>query len=155
MIIIMPVNFFVLSGIATIEIDGERITLNTKEGIGEMVIMTKELFVNGELTLSRKETYGKSKQTKSVPVFTSRMEKREYYKSVNHFDIRNVLDVKGFLKDIRANWNTYVSQVNQWIQKNPVKKLVVTGIFTVVLGFFASTANAAFHSRIHLSGKKW
>ena len=109
-----------------------------------MVIMTKELFVNGELTLIRKETHGKSKQTKSVPVFTSRMEKREYYKNVNHFDIRNVLDVKGFLKDIRENWNTYVSQVNQWIQKNPVKKLVVTGIFTVVLGLFASTANAAF-----------
>jgi LysM repeat protein len=53
------------------------------------------------------------------------------------------LDVKGFLKHIRANWNTYVSQVNQWIQKNPVKKLVVTGIFTIVLGFYASTSNAA------------
>ena len=51
---------------------------------------------------------------------------------------------KGFLKDISANWNTYVSQVNQWIQKNPVKRLVVTGIFTVVLGCFASTSNAAF-----------
>ncbi|MFJ7724663.1 SH3 domain-containing protein [Neobacillus sp. NPDC097160] len=104
--------------------------------------MTKELVVNGELTLSRKETYGKSKQTKSVPVFTSRMEKREYYKSVQ-FDIRNVLDVKGYLKDIQANWNTYVSQVSQWIQTNIVKKLVVTGIFTVVLGLYTS-ANAAF-----------
>ena len=29
-----------------------------------MVIMTKELFVNGELILNRKETHGKSKQTK-------------------------------------------------------------------------------------------
>ena len=28
------------------------------------MIMTKELFVNGELTLTRKETHGKSKQTK-------------------------------------------------------------------------------------------
>lgn len=106
--------------------------------------MTKELFVNGELTRIRKETHGKSKQTKSVPDFTSRMEKREYYQSINYFDIRNVLDVKGFLKDIRANWNTYVSQVSQWIQTSPVKKLVVTGIFTVVLSFFASTSNAAF-----------
>ncbi|MFK9093049.1 SH3 domain-containing protein [Bacillus salipaludis] len=105
--------------------------------------MTKELVVNGEFTLSRKETYGKSKQTKSVPVFTSRMEKREYYKSVQ-FDIRNVLDVKGYLKDIQANWNTYVSQVSQWIQTNIVKKLVVTGIFTVILGLYTSTANAAF-----------
>jgi uncharacterized protein YgiM (DUF1202 family) len=107
------------------------------------VILTKELFLNGELNLSRKETHGKGKQPKSVPVFTSRVEKHEYYKRVNGYDIRNVLDVKGFLKHIRANWNTYVSQVNQWIQKNPVKKIVVTGIFTVVLGFFASTSNAA------------
>lgn len=108
-----------------------------------MMILTKELIVNGELTLSRKETYGKSKHTKSVPVFTSRMEKREYYKSIQ-FDLRNVLDIKGFLKDIRANWNTYVSQVNQWIQKNTIKKLIVTGIFTVVLGLYTSTADAAF-----------
>lgn len=107
--------------------------------------MTKELFENGELTLSRIETHGKGKQTKSVPVFTSRMEKRDYYKGVNYFDIRNVIDVKGFLKDIRANWNTYVSQVHQWIQRNPVKKLIVTGIFTIVLGgYLTSTANAAF-----------
>ncbi|MDF2788257.1 MAG: hypothetical protein K0S80_1355 [Neobacillus sp.] len=104
--------------------------------------MTTELFLDGELRLSRKETHGKSKQLKNVPAFTSRMEKREYYKSVNHFDIRNVLDVKGFLNDIRANWNTYVAKVSQWIQKNSVKRLVVTGIFTVVLGISSITANA-------------
>ena len=106
--------------------------------------MTKELFLNGEIILNRKETHGKRKHTKGEPVFTSRMEKREYYKNGHLFDIRNVLDIKGFLKDISENWNTYVSQVNQWIQKNAVKKLVVTGIFTVVLGLFASTSNAAF-----------
>ena len=106
--------------------------------------MIEELFVNGELTLTRKETHGKNKQTKNVPVFTSRMEKLEYYQTVNHFDIRNILDVKEFLKDIRADWHTYVSQIHQWIQKNPLKKLVVTGIFTVMFGFLASTANAAF-----------
>ncbi|MEH7247437.1 SH3 domain-containing protein [Neobacillus niacini] len=105
--------------------------------------MTTHLDVNGEWTLSRKETYGKGKQAKCVPVFTTRMEKREYYKSI-HFDIRNVLDIKGFLKDIRTDWNTYVSQVHEWIQKNVVKKLIVTGIFTVVLGLYTSTANAAF-----------
>ena len=109
-----------------------------------MVIMTKELFLNGELILNRKETHGKRKHTKREPVFTSRMEKREYDKNGNLFDIRNVLDLNGFFKDISENWNTYVSQVNQWIQKNTVKKLVVTGIFTVVLGLFASTSNAAF-----------
>lgn len=110
-------------------------------GSGELVNTTKEIFANGEVALSRKETYGKSKQTKSVPVFTSRMEKRDYYNE-NYFNIRNVLDIKGFLKDIRDNWDTYVSQVHQWIQKNPVKKLVVTGIFTIVLGFLGSSANA-------------
>ena len=109
-----------------------------------MVILTTQLVVNGEWTLSRKETYGKGKQAKCVPVFTTRMEKREYYKSI-HFDIRNVLDVQGFLKDIRTDWNTYVSQVHEWIQKNVVKKLVVTGIFIVVLGLYTSTANAAIH----------
>ncbi|PGY12616.1 hypothetical protein COE25_09620 [Bacillus sp. AFS031507] len=118
--------------------------MTLKQEIGEQVIMTKELFENGELTRIRKETHGKSKPTKPVPEFTSRMEKREYDQRVHYFDIRNVLDVKGFLQDIRANWNTYVSQVNQWIQTSPVKKLVVTGIFTVVLSFFASTSNAAF-----------
>ena len=35
-----------------------------KHEIGERVIMTTELFVNGELTLTRKESHGKSKQTK-------------------------------------------------------------------------------------------
>jgi LysM repeat protein len=114
------------------------------EGIGEGVILTIELFLDGELLLSRKETHGNIKQVKTTPVFTSRMEKREYYKSVNVFDIRNVLDVRGFLTDIRDNWNTYVSKVNQYIQKSPVKKLVVTGIFTIVLSFSAMTTNAAF-----------
>lgn len=106
--------------------------------------MSKDLFSTGELTLSRKETYGTSKQISSEPAFTSRMEKRVYYKSANHFDIRNVLDLNGFFKDIRGNWHTYVSQVNQWIQKNPVKSLVVTGIFTIVFGVFASTGSASF-----------
>lgn len=107
-----------------------------------MVITTKELFANGNLVLSRKETHGNSKQTKSEPGFTSRMEKREYYNE-NYFNIRNVLDIKGFLKDIRDNWDTYVSLVKQWVQKSPVKKLVVTGIFTIVLGFLGSSVNAA------------
>ncbi|WP_286231267.1 LysM peptidoglycan-binding domain-containing protein [Neobacillus mesonae] len=106
--------------------------------------MTKELFVNGELVLMRKDVYAKSRQVREVPVFTSRMQKREYYQSVNPFDIRNALDIKGLLKEISANWNTYVSQVHQWIQKIPVKRLIVTGVFTVVLGCFASTSNAAF-----------
>jgi LysM repeat protein len=105
--------------------------------------MTKELFVNGELTRSRRETHGKSKQTSREPIFTSRMEKREYYNKLN-FDLRNVLDVKAFLTDIRENWNTYVLQVHQWIQKQPLKKLVVSGIFTVVFGVFASTSTSAF-----------
>jgi uncharacterized protein YgiM (DUF1202 family) len=105
--------------------------------------MTKELFVNGELAQFRREAHGKGKQTKSLPVFTSRMEKSKYKNDINYFDIRNVIDVKGFLKEISSNLNTYVLKVNQWIQRNPVKKLLVTGIFTVVLGFFVSTTNAA------------
>jgi uncharacterized protein YgiM (DUF1202 family) len=107
-----------------------------------MVISTKELFANGELAIRRKETHGKRKQTKSVPVFTSRMEKHKYYNTY-YFNIRNVLDIKEFLKDIRDNWDTYVSHVHQWIQKNPVKKLVVTGIFTIVVGLLGNSANAA------------
>lgn len=109
-----------------------------------MVIMTKELFLNGELILNRKDTHGKRKHTKREPVFTSKMEKREYDKNGHHFDIRNVLDLNGYFKDMSENWHTYVSQVNLWIQKSTIKKLVVTGIFTVVLGLFASTSNAAF-----------
>lgn len=106
--------------------------------------MHQELFANGELTLTRKETHGKGKHAERTPVFTSRMEKREYYKSATHFDIRNVIDVKTLLKDIKTNWNTYVSQVNRWIQNNPAKKMIVTGIFTIVLGVFSSTTSAAF-----------
>ncbi|MGM0903534.1 MAG: LysM peptidoglycan-binding domain-containing protein [Bacillota bacterium] len=105
--------------------------------------MTKELFANGELTRIRRETHGKNKRTRREPVFTSRMEKREYYHNLSSFDIRNVLDVKGFLKDIRENWNTYVLQVHHWIQQQPLKKLVVSGIFTVVFGIFATTSSAA------------
>ncbi|MEH7096055.1 SH3 domain-containing protein [Neobacillus vireti] len=107
-------------------------------------MIKKEIHPTGELTLSRKETYGKNKAAKTAPVFTSRMEKREFYKNFNFFDIRNVLDVKGLLNDISANLHTYAKQVHQLIQKNPIKKLIVTGIFTIVLGFFTSTANAAF-----------
>jgi uncharacterized protein YgiM (DUF1202 family) len=107
--------------------------------------MTRELFVNGDLTLIRKETHGKRKKTNSEPpIFTSRMEKRDYYKSFNYFDIRNVIDVKGLLHDIHTNLHTYVSKVNEWVQNSPVKKLVVTGIFTVMFGIFSNTANAAF-----------
>ncbi|GHH98438.1 LysM peptidoglycan-binding domain-containing protein [Neobacillus kokaensis] len=106
--------------------------------------MTKGLFVNGELELMKKEIFTKSRQVIEVPVFTSRMQKREYYQSVNTFDIRNALDIKGLLKEIRANWSTYVSQVSKWIQKNPVKRMVVTGIFTVVFGCYASVSNAEF-----------
>ncbi|WP_413300251.1 SH3 domain-containing protein [Bacillus sp. 1P10SD] len=107
--------------------------------------MTRELFVNGELTLIRTETHGKRKNTKSEPpIFTSRMEKRAYYKSLNYFDIRNVIDVKGLLQDIHTNLHTYISKVSEWVQNSPVKKLVVTGIFTVMLGIFSNTADAAF-----------
>jgi len=106
--------------------------------------MTKELFENGNLVLHRKETHGKREYTNIEPVFSSRMEKRLYYKSTTLFDIRNVLDIKGFLNDISDNWNTYVSQINRWIQKNPVKKLVVTGIFTIILGLNTISTNAAW-----------
>ncbi|MEH7414311.1 SH3 domain-containing protein [Neobacillus drentensis] len=106
--------------------------------------MINEIHTTGEFILSRKETYGKNKQIKPVPVFTSRMEKREYYKTVYLFDIRNVLDVSGLLKDISENLHTYVKQVQQWIQKNPIKRLMVTGIFTVVLGLYTINANAAY-----------
>ncbi|WP_428911890.1 LysM peptidoglycan-binding domain-containing protein [Niallia sp. Krafla_26] len=105
--------------------------------------MTKELFENGKLVLERKETHGKRKRSNIEPVFSSRMEKREYDHSNNLFDIQNVIDIKGFLNDIRDNWNTYVSQMNHWIQKNPVKKLVVTGIFTIILGLNTLSTNAA------------
>ncbi|OIK08852.1 hypothetical protein BIV60_25300 [Bacillus sp. MUM 116] len=108
-----------------------------------MISTTKELLANGKLELSRKDTHRKSSQNKNGPVFTSRMEKREYYKD-NYFNIRNVLDIKEFLKDIRNHWDTYVSQVHKWIQTNPVKKTIVTGIFTIALGFLGSNANAAF-----------
>lgn len=112
--------------------------------IGVRVILTQELVLNGELILSRKETHGKNKQPKSEPVFTSRIERQEYYKSISYFDIRHVFDIKGVLNQIRSNWNTYVSQVHQWVQKNAVKKLIVTGIFTIVFGLFASTSSAGF-----------
>ena len=99
--------------------------------------MTKELFENGELALQRRETHGKRKRTNIEPVFSSRMEKQEYDQYIN------VIDMRGFLIDIRNNWNTYVSQMNHWIQKNSVKKLVVTGIFTVILGLNTISTNAA------------
>jgi uncharacterized protein YgiM (DUF1202 family) len=105
--------------------------------------MNQELFVNGELAHFRRETHGKSMQTKTLPVFASRIERLNYKKDINYFDIRNVIDVRGFLKEISGNLNTYVLKVSQWIQCNSVKKLVVTGIFTVVLGFFASITSAA------------
>ena len=73
--------------------------------------------VNGEIILNRKETHGKRMNTKGEPVFTSSLEKREYSKNGNRFDIRNVLDVKGFLKDFSANWNSYVSRLTSGFKK--------------------------------------
>lgn len=101
--------------------------------------MMNELFVNGELMRSRKETHSTGRHPTKEPVILSKMDGR-----ITHFDIRNVMDLKAFLKEIQANWHTYVSQVTHWIRKNPVKKLIVTGIFTVMLGFFSNAASAAF-----------
>lgn len=102
--------------------------------------MTCEKALYREFNLSRKETYGQKKKT---PVFTSRMEKREYFKGTHFFDIRNVVDLSKFLKEIKTHWNTYVSQVNILIQQNPIKQLVLTGIFTIVLGLSAIHTSAA------------
>ena len=99
--------------------------------------MAKELFENGKLALQRSETHGKRNHSYIEQSLSSKMEKREYVQYIN------VIDIKGFLNDIRNNWNTYVSQMNHWIQKNPVKKLVVTGIFTVILGLNTLPTNAA------------
>ena len=107
--------------------------------------MTKEIGLIEEITRSRKETHGGStrKKMNSTPVFTSRMEKREYGKGVHFFDIRHAIDMTGLLKDIKENWNTYVSKVNRLIQDNPIKRLVLTGIFTIVLGVSAIHTSAA------------
>lgn len=107
--------------------------------------MTTEIDLIKEVTRSRKETHREStrKKINSTLVFTSRMERREYGKGVHFFDIRHAINITGLLKDIRENWNTYVSKVNRLIQDNPVKKLVLTGIFTIVLGVSAIHTSAA------------
>jgi LysM repeat protein len=107
--------------------------------------MTLEIGLIEEITRSRKETHGAStrKKINDTPVFTSRMERREYGKSVHFFDIRHAIDMTGLLNDISENWNTYVSKVNRLIQDNPIKRLVLTGIFTIVLGVSAIHTSAA------------
>lgn len=105
--------------------------------------MTGERMLNREITLSRMESCGKKKKLAGTPAFTSRMEKREYEKGGHWYDIRHVIDITGFLKEITENWHTYVSQVNRLIQQNPIKKFVLTGIFTIVLGFSAIHTSAA------------
>jgi uncharacterized protein YgiM (DUF1202 family) len=105
--------------------------------------MTQKLFVDGELALYRRVTHGKNKKSGSLSVFASRMDEPIDHKDINLLDIRNVLDIKEILKEISKNLITYVLKVNQWIQRNPTKKLLVTGIFTIVLGFFANNTNAA------------
>ena len=110
-----------------------------------MFEMTREIGLIEEITRSRKETHGvrTSKEINGAPVFTSRMERREYGKGVHFFDIRHAIDMTGLLKDIRENWSTYVSKVNRLIQDNPIKRLVLTGIFTIVLGVSAFQTSAA------------
>ncbi|WP_285767451.1 SH3 domain-containing protein [Peribacillus sp. SI8-4] len=105
------------------------------------------LVVDGKLVVSRKDKHGNHKEVKInakeiTPVFTTRMETRQYNKATNNLDIRNVLDIKAFLRNITRDWRTHVSNVRKWVKMSPAKTIIVSGIFTILLTLSAQTASA-------------
>ncbi|MGE7879783.1 SH3 domain-containing protein [Peribacillus muralis] len=105
------------------------------------------LVVDGKLVVSRKEKHRNQKEVKIkakeiTPVFTTRMENRQYNKVINNLDIRNVLDVGSFLRNITLDWRTHVSHVRKWVKMSPAKTIIVSGIFTILLTLSAQTASA-------------
>ncbi|GAB6470388.1 hypothetical protein bcgnr5369_42590 [Bacillus cereus] len=118
---------------------------------------------NGKLLVSRKETHAvkevkvkaETKQNTSIktpvsfeaPVYTTRMEKRELKNNGLNFelDLRNVINVlnfKSILESIKENFTAYARKVRSKINGSPVKTVLVTGLFTVLLSLLANSASA-------------
>ncbi|MDA1674859.1 LysM peptidoglycan-binding domain-containing protein [Bacillus cereus group sp. TH152-1LC] len=118
---------------------------------------------NGKLLVSRKETHAvkevkvkaETKQNTSIktpvsfetPGYTTRMEKRELKNNGLNFelDLRNVINVlnfKSILESIKENFTAYARKVRSKINGSPVKSVLVTGLFTVLLSLLANNASA-------------
>ncbi|MCU7666963.1 LysM peptidoglycan-binding domain-containing protein [Bacillus thuringiensis] len=127
---------------------------------------------NGKLLVSRKDTHAAKEKVKAetkqtilvetkqnnlaetpvsfeAPGYTTRMEKREFKKAGNaglnfefDFDLRNVLNFKSILESIKENFTAYAQKVRSKINGSPVKSVLVTGLFTVLLSLLANNASA-------------
>ncbi|MEJ1517063.1 SH3 domain-containing protein [Bacillus cereus] len=118
---------------------------------------------NGKLLVSRKETHAvkevkvkaETKQNISFkqpvsfeqPTYTTRMEKRKLKNTGLDFelDLRNVINVlnfKSILESIKENFTAYARKVRSKINGSPVKSVLVTGLFTVLLSLLANNASA-------------
>ncbi|MDK8640914.1 SH3 domain-containing protein [Niallia taxi] len=98
--------------------------------------MTSLVGTDGELKVLRKEKH----MTK--PVYTTRMEKRELEKNLSSLDIRDAWNIRSVLEGIKASFMEHVANIRKLVQESPAKRLVVTGIFTILFSLGASTASA-------------
>ncbi|MCT2343496.1 SH3 domain-containing protein [Niallia taxi] len=98
--------------------------------------MTSLVGTDGELKVLRKE------RNMTKPVYTTRMEKRELEKNISSLDIRDAWNIRSVLERIKASFMKHVASIRKLVQESPAKRLVVTGIFTILFSLGASTASA-------------
>ncbi|TRZ38082.1 LysM peptidoglycan-binding domain-containing protein [Niallia circulans] len=98
--------------------------------------MTSLVGTDGELKVLRTERH----TTKQV--YTTRMEKRELEKNISSLDIRDAWNIRSVLESIKDSFMEHVTRVRKLVQESPAKRLVVTGIFTILFSLGASTASA-------------
>ncbi|MEY8742436.1 SH3 domain-containing protein [Bacillales bacterium AN1005] len=98
--------------------------------------MTSLVGTDGELKVLRKE------RNMTKPVYTTRMEKRELEKNISSLDIRDAWNIRSVLERIKASFMEHVASIRKLVKESPAKRLVVTGIFTILFSLGASTASA-------------
>ncbi|MFP9126292.1 SH3 domain-containing protein [Niallia sp. BSM11] len=98
--------------------------------------MTSLVGADGELKVLRRNRHT------DKPVYTTRMEKRELERNLPSLDIRDAWNIKSVLESIKESFMEHVAKVRKMVQASPAKRLVVTGIFTVLFSLGASTASA-------------
>ncbi len=98
--------------------------------------MTSLVGADGELKVFRNNRHT------DKPVYTTRMEKRELERNYSSLDIRDAWNIRSVLDSIKESFMEHVAKIRKMVRESPAKRLVVTGIFTVLFSLGAHTASA-------------
>jgi len=98
--------------------------------------MTSLVGADGELKVFRNNRHT------DKPVYTTRMEKQELERNYSSLDIRDAWNIRSVLESIKESFIEHVAKIRRMVRESPAKRLVVTGIFTVLFSLGAQTASA-------------